>query len=230
MNTISSEQIKQIATDLGADLCGIAPVSRFRDAPDGFKPEDVYKKTKSVIVFAKRLPTEILFAQSCIPYTHVNNVVTIEVDRLSIAFSLKLQDLRIKNVMVPTDDPYESWNGENWHGRAILSMRHAGYLAGLGKLGRNNLLINKIYGNMIQIGALLADYEFSYDDLANYEVCQTHCNACIKSCPQGALDGTTVNQRKCRELSNFKHEKGFVLKKCWTCRRVCPNACGIRSI
>lgn len=234
MNTtdpnISSEEVKRIASTLGADLCGIAPVDRFIVAPEGFRPQDIYKKSKSVIVYAKRLPTEVLFAESCIPYTHVNSLIAAQVDKLSFEFSLKLQDLGIRNVMVPTDDPYESWDNENHHGKGILSMRHAGYLAGLGKLGKNNLLINERFGNMIQIGAILADYEFEYDKLASYEVCKEGCSACLNSCPLEALDGTTVNQNKCRELSNYKTEKGYILKKCWACRSVCPNAVGLKGM
>jgi epoxyqueuosine reductase len=226
---ITSENIKEMAFNLGADLCGIAPVIRFKDAPHGFRPNDIYISTKSVIVYAKRLPSEILFAQSCIPYTHVNSLIAAEVDKLSLSFSLMLQDLGIKNVMVPTDDPYESWDNEKKHGNAILSMRHAGYLAGLGKLGKSNLLINKNFGNMIQIGAILSDNEFNYDEVATYEVCPEKCSICLNSCPKEALDGSTVNQHKCRDISNYRTEKGYILKKCWICRSSCPNAMGLKS-
>jgi hypothetical protein len=42
------------------------------------------------------------------------------------------------------------------------------------------------------------------------------------------LDGITVKQQACRPISNYKNERGFVLKKCWECRRICPNHTGIR--
>jgi epoxyqueuosine reductase QueG len=219
--------VRQKARELGADLCGIAPVDRFRNAPEGFRPDDIYRKAKSVIVYAKRLPVEILYAESPIPYTQVNSLMALEVDQLSLKFSLCLQGRGIRNVMIPSDDPYESWNQEKQHGQAILSMRHAGVLAGLGRLGRNNLLINETYGNMIQLGAILADCEFDYDQLAGYEVCPDGCSLCLRSCPQHALDGTTVVQSECRKLANYRHEKGYILKKCWTCRKVCPNATGL---
>lgn len=48
--SVSSEKIKGIAFNLGADLCGIAPVNRFKDAPDGFKPNDIYEPAKSQII------------------------------------------------------------------------------------------------------------------------------------------------------------------------------------
>jgi epoxyqueuosine reductase len=225
---IASNRIKRIAFDLGADLCGISPIDRFDAAPVGFKPRDIYSQSKSVIVYAKRLPTEVLFAESCIPYTHVNSLITLEVDRLSLQFSLKLQDLGIGNVMIPSDDPYESWNQERQHGQAILSMRHSGVFAGLGKLGKNNLLINERYGNMIQLGAILVNCDLFCDEIANYQVCSDNCMACLNACPKKALNGNTVIQNECRQLSTYKNEKGYVLKKCWACRKVCPNATGLR--
>jgi epoxyqueuosine reductase QueG len=177
-------------------------------------------------VFAKRVPEEALFAESCIPYTHVNTLVTQEVDRLALTLSLHLEDRGIANVMVPSDDPYEHWDPAEHYGRAILSLRHAGYLAGLGKLGKNTLLINEKYGNMIQIGALLVAEALDQDEMADYEVCPEACSICLKSCPTNALDGTTVKQKACRPLSVYKTEKGYILKKCWECRKVCPNALG----
>ncbi len=222
-------RIKSIAQELGADLCGIAPVERFSNAPEGFKPNDIYGKARSVIVHAKRLPVEILYAESPVPYTHVNSLMALEVDRLSLQLSLRLQDMGIRNVMIPSDDPYESWDREQQHGRAILSMRHAGVLAGLGKLGKNNLLINETYGNMIQIGALLIDCELDYDSLAEYDVCPEGCSLCITSCPRNALDGNTVVQIECRKSANYKNEKGYIVKKCWTCRKVCPHSSGLKK-
>ena len=109
----------------------------------------------------------------------------------------------------------------------LLSLRHAGHLAGLGVLGKNTLLINDKLGNMIQLGALLLNEKLEGDPIAPYEACKAECQLCIRSCPQKALDGFTVNQQACRPISCFKNERGFVLKKCWECRRICPNHAGI---
>lgn len=108
-----------------------------------------------------------------------------------------------------------------------MSMRHAGYLAGLGVLEKNTLLINREFGNMIQIGAVLVNVDLDGDPIATYEGCIPDCILYIESCPQRALDGKTVNQKLCRPVSNFKTPKGYILKKCNLCRRVCPNALGI---
>lgn len=225
----NSEKIKKIILDMGIDLCGIAPSERFEKAPKGFRPNDIYKDCRSVVVFAKQLPKEPLFLSNCIPYTYVNNILTQEIDRVGVEISLKLNRIGIKSVPIPSDDPYEYWEPEKSYGRAILSMRHAGQLAGLGLLGKNTLLINEKFGNMIQIGALLIELELEGDPIAKYEVCSENCTLCIESCPVKALNGKTVNQHLCRPISNFKTEKGYVLKKCNICRRICPNCLGIKS-
>ena len=229
MTAISQHEIKQIVINNGADLFGVAPVNRFENAPKGFHPVDIYKKTKSVIVFAKRIPSETLYAESCVPFTHINTLAMQAVDLMTFHISAEFETIGIKNVIIPTDDPYEFWDDENKTGRAILSLRHTGYLAGLGVIGRNNLLVNEYFGNMIQIGALLTDTEIEPSPLADYKTCADNCRICIDTCPVKALDGTTVNQKLCRPLSVYKNEKGYILKKCYNCRKNCPLTLGLKQ-
>jgi len=226
---IDSSRVKETVRTLGADLCGIAPADRFSGAPKGFQPIDIYSACESVVVFARKIPAEPLFLSNCVPYTAVNIIMTQEVNRLTMEVALNLEALDIRCVPTPSDDPYEHWEAERSYGRAILSMRHAGHLAGLGVLGRNTLLMNKDYGNMIQIGAVLVDAKLEADPIATYEHCPPDCQLCLESCPEGALDGETVNQQLCRPVSNYTTEKGYILKKCYACRSVCPNALGLRQ-
>ncbi|WP_245837520.1 MULTISPECIES: epoxyqueuosine reductase [Methanobacterium] len=222
-----SRKIKEIAKDLGADLCGITRPDKFNNAPKGHHPLDIYPDCKSVIVFAKRVPPGSIYAENCIPYTHANNMITQLVDSLGLELCLVLEDLGINTVPIPSDDPSKYWEADKQYARGILSLRHAGYFAGLGNMGKNTLLINEKYGNMIQIGAILVDIQLESDPIANYEGCLEKCSLCIDSCPQKALDRTTVDQKLCRELSNFVTERGFNLKKCSLCRTVCPHCLGI---
>jgi len=224
-----SEKVKGVLLGLGADLCGIAPVERYAGAPAGFHPRDIFKDCRAVIAFAKRLPTGVLDAESCIPYTRANDQAVSEVDAITFNAALSLEDLGMRSVIIPSDDPYEHWEPERMHGRGILSLRHAGRLAGLGVLGRNTLLINESYGNMIQIGALLVDVELEGDPLATYEGCRPDCDLCIDACPAGALDGETADQQKCRPASMVTNARGFMLKKCYACRAVCPHALSVKD-
>lgn len=226
---ITKNIIREVAFKNGVDLFGMAAIDRFQNAPKGFHPKDIYSKTESVIAFAIKLPSETMFADNPVPYTHVNTLAMQKMDLITYNISAELDKLGLKNILIPTDDPYLFWDHHKQEGRAILSLRHVGYLAGLGKLGRNNLLINKDYGNMIQIGALLTDMKFESDPLADYEVCPPNCRICLDSCPQKALTGDTVIQKKCRPISNYMTEKGYVIKKCFECRKKCPRVLGFNN-
>lgn len=224
---MTSDKIKTIVFDHGADICGIAPAERFARAPEGFRPTDIYDICKSVIVFAKRVPVGANEARSCIPYTYVNQMITQQVDNLTFDLCIQFEKLGIKVVPIPSDDPYEYWLDDKQYGRAILSLRHAGYFAGLGILGKNTLLINNQFGNMIQIGAILTDLELDGDPIADYEGCLADCTICLDICPVQALDEETVNQELCRPLSNVKTKKDYTIKKCNLCRAMCPTCTGI---
>jgi epoxyqueuosine reductase QueG len=132
-------RVEKIVLSLSADLVGVASVDRFKDAPAGFHPKDIYAKTESVIVFAIRVPGEALFAESPIPYTYFNNLSIQKADLLTFDIARALEREGIFTVPVPSDEPLEYWDSEQQRAQGILSMRHAGVLAGLGKLGRNSL-------------------------------------------------------------------------------------------
>jgi|GEM_PF-4125840 len=134
-----SESIKALARELGAEASGIAPAARFRDAPEGFRPTDIWQDCRSVVVFLKRMPGEIILAQSPVPYTHAAYLIYAELDRLGLALCRALEERGLRAVPVPCDTPYLHWEPERSHGRGILSMRHAAWLAGLGILGRSRL-------------------------------------------------------------------------------------------
>lgn len=227
--SIGSNEVKAMAIKLGADLCGVASVERFEGAPVGHRPQDIYPDCRSVIALAKRIPVGLLYAKSCVPYTHTNRLVNQELDALGIALGLALEDCGMRAVPLPCDDPYEHWEADKQYGMGVLSMRHAGHLAGLGVLGRNTLLKNDRFGNMIKIGAVLVDARLDPDPIATYAGCPPHCRLCLDACPAKALDGTTVDQKLCRSFSSFVHERGFHLTKCNACRRVCPQAQGIKE-
>ncbi len=227
MSNLGPSVIKALVLDSGADLCGIATVDRFSEAPSGFNPKDIYDQCKSVVVFAKKIPHTCLFASNCIPYTIMGQKAIENVNVMTMDIALKLEELNFGCVPIPTDDPYLHWDSHHMYGRAILSLRHAGELAGLGRLGRNTLLINNKLGNMIQLGAVLVDKELTPDPIVDYEVCPKDCQICLNSCPVKALNGKTVNQQLCRPMSMHTTVKGYVVKNCYVCRKVCPHKFGI---
>jgi epoxyqueuosine reductase len=226
---MTSEEIKQFALSLGADKCGIATVDRFFDAPAGFNPTDIYPDTKSVVVFLRRMPEGVIKAINPVPYTHTACMLYAELDRIGLEICRYIHKNGSLAVPVPTDVPYISWDEERKHGQGILSMRHAAFRAGLGFLGRNTLLINPELGNLVYIGAILTDMPLGADPIRNDLKCPDKCRICLDACPANALDGITVNQKLCRELSFYKNERGFDMYDCKACRVSCPYMKGMKN-
>jgi epoxyqueuosine reductase QueG len=150
-----------------------------------------------------------------------------DVFRITCDLSLRLQDLGVTAVPVPSE-PYEYWDAEKKEGKGILSLKHAGYLAGLGIMGKNTLLTNNKLGNRITLGALLLDVSLKGDPIAKYQTCKEDCDACITNCPANALDGKSAVQKLCREKSQLTTPKGYSLYICNTCRTVCPSGEGLK--
>ena len=225
---MNAKLLKSLVLESGVDLCGIAPVERFQAAPEGFRPTDIYPSATSVLVIAKRVPQAALLSRSPVPYKFASNVVLDDVLRITCDLSLRLQDLGVAAVPIPSE-PYEYWDAEKKEGRGILSLKHAGHLAGLGILGKNTLLTNNKLGNRITLGALLLNVSLKGDPIAEYRICKEDCNACITNCPASALDGKSVVQKLCREKSQLTTPKGYSLYVCNTCRTVCPSGEGLEK-
>lgn len=220
------EIIRSIFISLGADVCGIANIDRFKDAPEGFHPTDIHKDCRSVIVFGKALPKGVEKVNPRIIYGHYNTVGLSELDRIAYLAAREMErKLNTCVVPVPSDGPYEYWDAEKLEGRGLLSMRHAAVLAGIGTLGKNTMLMNSEYGNRLALGAVLTELDLPSDELAE-ELCIKSCRLCLDSCPAKALNGVTANQYLCRTHTYATNERGFSVVNCNRCRVVCPRAFG----
>ncbi len=225
----SSKEIKELALSLGADLCGIAPVERFDQAPRGFHPRDLFPEARSAVVIAKRM-AEGAFrcAGSVIPYTIAAKAALMEVTRISCLLGAEIERLFGAIAMPVPTEPYDYWDADRWEGRALLSFKHAGWLAGLGVFGKNTLLVNGRYGNRIALGVVLLDVELEGDPIVDSSFCSPACHLCIDTCPGGALGQASVDQKLCRTHCQGKTKKSEPLITCNACRLVCPNGAGVR--
>jgi len=219
-------EIKKLIIDLGADVCGIADIAGFSEAPEGFNPRDIWPDCKSVVVFGIALPKGLTKIEPRLIYGHYNSGVYPDLDRIAFNTAKALERLYGADaVPLPSDGPYDYWDAENMEGRGLLSMKHAAVLAGLGALGKSTLLLNKRYGNLLSLGAVLTNLELE-PDLPAENICLEKCDLCIRSCPAQALDGQGVNQLKCRRHTYGTNARGFDTVNCNTCRTVCPMRFG----
>ncbi len=223
---ITATALKEYAGSIGAMGCGIASIDRFADAPKGFRPTDIYSKCRSVVVIFCQMPPGAILAENPVPYTHAAYKMYEEVDRLSMELLRYCGQHGVNGVIIPADTPYLDWDDENKHGRGILSLKHAAVQAGLGIMGRSTIFINKEYGNMVYLGAILLDAELDPDPLARDLACPPKCNICRQNCPRQAIGEGRVNQKLCREVSFIKGGRGWDVYACNACRRLCPLRLG----
>ena len=223
MQKISNKEVKDIMYSLGADLCGVASIDRFKDAPQGFHPLDVFPICKSVISFAVRFPVGALLCETPVPYTRIRNSLTPKMDAIALNMCIALEKRGIVSVPIPTNESL--WDGNTNRWRSIISQKHAAQAAGLGTIGRHSLLITPRFGSMVWLGCILCDAEIEPDEVLE-NIC-TKCNKCVQACPINALESEELNQQACWDNAFGEDEKlqAWVIS-CHKCRDVCPYNLG----
>ena len=216
-----AEETKEFARSLGAELVGVASVDRFEEAPEGHRPEDILPQARAVVAFAKRMPNGPLEGPAT-SYHHTMSVLHAQLDLIASQVAIFLEQEGGLAVPVPADEPYDHWEAERLYGRGDLSHKHAAQAAGLGRLGKNSLLITPEFGNRVHLASLVTSVELAADEVIQKELCPSGCSLCIEACPAGAIgEGQQVTQRLCREVMVQRLPKGMPIESCRECRRVC---------
>ena len=222
-----SEEIKKMVLDLGADLCGIASIDRFDDAPIGFHPLDVLPTCKSVISFACRFPVGVLACKTSVPYTRVRNSITDKVDAIALDLCIELEKKGVLAVPIPTNESI--WDKNTNRQRAIISQKHAASAAGLGTIGRNTQLITQEFGSMVWLGCVLTELELKPDELKE-KICND-CNLCVSACPVNALESDMINQQKCWNYAFGDNEETQNWEiSCHKCKDICSYNLGTHNM
>lgn len=223
---VDKNHVKNILFSMGVDLCGIASVDRFDDAPKGFHPTDVLPTCKSVISFACRFPIGTLKCKSDIPYTRVRNSITPKLDAIALDFCIEMERNGIICVPIPTNESL--WDANTNRFRSIVSQKHAAQAAGLGVIGRHSLLITPEFGSMVWLGAVLCEQEFEPDEI-KAPICD-NCNLCVDVCPINALSEAELKQLDCwnHAFGDDKEQKTWKIN-CHKCRDICPYNLGNKN-
>lgn len=114
---------------------------------------------------------------------------------------------------------------------ALFSFKYAAVNAGLGWIGKNDVLITEEYGPRVRLSAVLIDYPFEYGNKMTESRCGS-CTKCVDICPHKALTGANWNINTLRNelidyhLCNQKRsayiESHGRKHACGLCMAVCP--------
>lgn len=112
---------------------------------------------------------------------------------------------------------------------SFLNEKICAYLAGLGVIGKNTLLLTEKYGSNVVLGEVITDQEFAdYDRPLDTSYCDT-CDKCERACPTKALNNGMIREKCLSYLNQHKSKDYHLYDKmrlsaygCDICQDICP--------
>jgi len=210
--------LKKFAVQSGIELFGVADISGIKD---GFSLSGkILNKVDKAVSLGVRLSSGTLEDIESSPtrlYFHHYKTANAVLDQLTFKIGNFIQQKGFIAVPIPASQIID-WQKQSAH----LAHKKIGALAGLGWVGRNNLLINKKLGSQFRLSTVLTNMPLKLDKPVN-DRC-ANCRVCVTICPAGAISEKPedFDHIKCFEkLKEFQKQR---LVDQYICG-VCVNAC-----
>ena len=210
--------LKKFCLDMGINLFGVADVSLIKK--DFLLDPVLLEKLDRGICLGVRLSSGILDEISSQPtkiyYYHYRQVNAL-LDQAALRLTNFIQGKGYEAVPIPASQVVD-WEKQSAH----LSHRKIGFLAGLGWIGRNNLLVNKKLGSQFRLVTILTSMPLKTDKPVK-DNCGA-CHLCVRACPAGAIKENSgeFEMSKCVDKLREFHKKHIVEQYiCGVCIRVC---------
>jgi len=207
------QKFRKFALDQGFSLFGVADISQVRDEFNLDK--DLMNRFDRAISLGKRLLDCVLDDIKDRPtplYFHHYRQLNFFLDRGAFLTASYIQDLGFKALAIPASQIID-WDKQKSH----VSHKRIAHLAGMGWIGRNNLLVNPKLGSRIRLVTVLTDMPLDLDKPMK-DFCGD-CRACLEICPANA-----IKERK----EDFDHQACFEkLREFRKSRIVSQYICGL---
>lgn len=191
------KQIIKRATALGASMAGIADLEPLKTAPSsqllkkvGTKADGVYWKPEEEGFIEIRWPEK---AEAALIIAVYHPEETPDLDH----WSNSKGGTQGNRVLMDINRKLSSWIKESFDIRTHrmpygiesggIYLKDAAVLAGLGCIGRNNMLVTPAFGPRIRLRALLIEAELIPTGSIDFDPCNGCDEYCRKACPQDAF-------------------------------------------
>lgn len=208
----------------------------FSEAPDviygytGISYSPFSKEYKSALVFAVPYEKQLTLDN----YTEERFEESIQNARSRLEIILKDIEIALKEECIKYYIPPAAQQNEE-DLLAVFSFKYAAVNAGLGWIGKNDVLITEKYGPRVRLSAVLVDYPFKTGRKITESRCGS-CNRCVDICPHKALKGLNwdinalrndiIDYHLCNQKRSAYIEKHGRKNACGLCMVVCPFGTG----
>ncbi|HTY45734.1 MAG TPA: hypothetical protein VMD52_07095 [Patescibacteria group bacterium] len=210
--------IKKFCCHWGADAFGVADITHIRE--EFILPAELTQAMGNAIVLGARLSAAALQEISDHPtklYFHHYRTLNAFLDQLALRTVNFIQSKGFLALPVPASQIID-WQNQKAH----LSHKKVGYLAGLGWIGRNNLLVNKRLGSQFRLVTILTDMPLKADKPVK-DGCG-RCRACVAVCPSGSIKEKPADFDYLKCFEKLKEFQKLRLVDQYICG-VCVNVC-----
>lgn len=212
-------RLKDYSLGVGASLFGVANVKLLKHSFIFLSPETLNSFPYGISL-AVRLSDRVIEDLEDRPtrlYLHHYRQINYFLDQLALKISSFVQEEGWQALPIPASQVLD-WEKLKGH----LSHKKVAQTAGLGWIGRSNLLVNPKYGARIRLVTILTTFPLRCDQ-PQEESCGS-CRACLSVCPAGAIKeslkgfdpGACLEQLRCfRKRDNIAHYIcGLCVKAC----------------
>jgi epoxyqueuosine reductase QueG len=212
------QELEKAARSAGAALFGVADLGAAEDRTGEVSLEGL----STGISVGYRLSDVVLDGIVDHPtrtYQYHYRQVNLLLDRIGLRLTSMIQEQGYRVFPVPASQIVD-WDRCVGH----ISHKMVGNLAGLGWVGKNNLLINPDYGARVRYVSILTDMPLPPDGPLGYR-CGA-CRRCVDVCPGGAVGERpeAFNLDSCVETINLVRKQANIGSRiCGICVRACTG-------
>jgi epoxyqueuosine reductase len=219
-DTFLKDQLRNFCFSRGAEVFGVAATPEIRDEFD-LSPEVVERFDKAICL-GVGLSAAVLAGIDQQPtklYYHHYRTANAFLDQLAFGVSRWIEERGRAALPVPASQVTD-WEKQTAH----VSHKKIGFKAGIGWIGRNNLLVSKKLGSQMRLVTVLTDLPVE-EDRPVEEDCGA-CRVCIAVCPAHAIQERPEDFRhmdcfeKCKSFQRHGIVGQFV---CGVCVKACEK-------